>query len=223
MKKIIILTLILLNACSSDRVLVQPQLSDDQTVTYERGKSKILSKSILKPELIIMDYSYDEMIIGLTISNTTFEAITFSEKNVEVELLSDDELEAATVYSFEQLAEEAAERGEDAMEQVGGTAASIGAGFVPFGSIAYSVGRLFYSLGSSSGGHEKRIDSLTFSQLSQVYLRQQTVEPDSNYSGVLKIGFEDELEEGDTIIFSVSSGEKIEKFKFICEEKPSTD
>jgi hypothetical protein len=223
MKKFIILTLIFLNACSSDRVLVKPQLSDGQTVTYERGKSKLRSKSSLKPELIVMDYSYDEMIIGVTISNSTSEAITFSEKNVEVELLSEDEPEAVTVYSFEQLAEEAAERGGDTAKQVGGTAASIGAGFIPFGSIAYSVGRLFYSLGSSTGGHEKRIDSLTFSQLSQVYLRQQTVEPDSDYSGILKIGFEDELEEGDTIIFKVSSGDTIEKFKFICEEKLSTD
>jgi hypothetical protein len=216
MKRLIILTLIFLNACSSSRVQVIPQANNDQTVTFERGKAKVHSKSFFKPELIIMDYSYDEMIIRLSITNSTSKAIIFSEKNIEVELHSTDEKETATVYSFEQLADEAAENGDQTAEQVGGTAASIGAGFVPFGSIAYSVGRLFYSIGNSTGGHEKRIDTLTFSQLSQVYLRQQTVEPDNSYSGILKIGFEEEPEDGDIIIFEVSTGDKVEKFKFIC-------
>lgn len=203
--------------------MVQPQASTEQTVTFVRGQPRLHAKSFLNPELTLMDYSYDEMVIGLTLSNTTSESIVFSEKNIKVELHSEDEIQSATVYSFEQLAEDAAEREEDTLEQVGGTAASIGAGFIPFGSVAYSVGNLFYSIGNDTNGHQKRLDSLTFSQLSQVYLRQHTLEPESSYSGILKIGFEDELEAGDSIIFHVSSGDNIEKFKFICEEQTAKD
>ena len=204
--------------CSSSRVLIKPQVINDQTVAYARGVPSLHSQSLLKLELAIMDYSKDEMIISLSVTNNTLEPISFSEKNIDVELLTSKELQSAAVYSFEQLAEEAAERGESNLALAGGTAAGIGARFIPFGDIAYSVGRLFYSIGSNTEGHQERIDAFTFSQLNQNYLRQHTVEPGSSYSGFLKIGFENNLEKGDGIIFRVSVGNEIEEFNFTCNE-----
>lgn len=224
MKQLIILSIMFLSACSSNRVLVQPQAINNQIVAYDRGASSLHSQSFLKPELAVMDYSSDEMIISLSITNTTLQPISFSEKNIEVELITAEELQPAIVYNFEQLAEEAAERGESNVALAGNTAAGIVSSFIPFGSIAYSVGRLFYSIGNNTTGHQKRIDALTFSQLNKNYLRQQTVETGSSYSGILKIGFENALEEGNGIIFRVSAGNEIEEFHFICNEPtPSLD
>ncbi|OQK16440.1 hypothetical protein AU255_00590 [Methyloprofundus sedimenti] len=219
MKLFFILTAILITGCSATRVQLQPRLINDQTITYVRGNSKLNSQSVLKPELTIIEYSLDEMLISLTVTNTTSEPILFSESNLTVELLASGELQAGTVYTFEQLAKEAADRGYDTAAQAGNTAAGVGVGFIPFGGIIYSVGRLFYSVGSqSSESYEERIDKLTFTQLNQNYLRQQTIEPGELYSGVLKIGFENDLEVGNTVIFSLSAGGEVEKFTFICEQ-----
>jgi hypothetical protein len=222
MKKIIILTLLFITGCSSNRVMIHPQTVNDQTISYARGGTVIHSQETLKPELTIIDYAYDEMVIGLSVTNTTPEPILFSEKNLQVELQGSEQLQPAIVYSFDQLIEEAAERGNSALYQVGNTAVGIGAGFIPFGGIAFSVGHLFYSLGGSNQTHQERVDALTFSQLNQSYLRQQTIEPKSTYSGILKIGFENDLEGGDNITFQVSAGNEIEKFNFTCEIPPKT-
>jgi len=41
---------------------------------------------------------------------------------------------------------------------------------------------------------------------------------EGSYSGVFKIGFEDDLETGDAVIFSLSIGGEVEKFNFSCEQ-----
>lgn len=219
MKSLIILFSILLAGCSANRVQLEPQLINAQTVTYVRGSSKLNSQSLLKPELAVLEYSSDEMVIALAVTNLTVEPILFSEKNLTVNLLSSGELQAATIYRYEQLVGEAAEKGYNTAGQVGNTAVSIGASFIPFGGIALSVGRLFYSIGSqNTESYEERVDNLTFSQLNQNYIRQQTIEPGAKYSGILKIGFENDLEIGETIIFTLSAEDEIEKFIFNCEQ-----
>ena len=223
MKKIIILSFLFITGCSSTRVMIHPQTENNQTISYARGGTVLHSQAMLKPELTIIDYAYNEMVIGLSVTNTTSEPILFSEKNIRIELLTSEESQQATIYSFEQLIEEAAERGESALYLVGNTAVGIGVGFIPFGGIAYSVGHLFYSLsGNNSQSHQDRVDALTFSQLNQNYLRQQTIEPKNSYAGILKIGFEDDLEEGDTITFQVSAGNEIENFNYTCESPPKS-
>lgn len=218
MKKIIILAFIFVAGCSSSRVQLQPQVINDQTITYDRGGSKLNSQSLLKPELSVLEYSSDEMVVGLTVTNVTINPILFSETNLSVDLLASGELQAGTVYSYEQLAEEAVDKGYDTAVQVGNTAASIGVGFIPFGHVFYSVGRLFYSIGSqNTESYEERIDKLTFSQLHKNYLRKQTIKPGERYSGILKVGFDNAIEAGNTVVFSLSAGSEVEKFNYICE------
>ena len=218
MKKVIVLAFVFVAACSSSRVQLEPQVTSDQTITFDRGGSKLNSQSLLKPELSVLEYSSNEMVVGLTVTNSTINSILFSENNLAVDLLASGELHSGTVYSYEQLAEEAAEKGYDTAVQVGNTAASIGVGFIPFGNIFYSVGRLFYSVGSkNTESHEERIEKLTFSQLNKKYLRKQTINPGDRYSGILKIGFDNELEVGNTVIFSLFAGDVVEKFNYTCE------
>jgi uncharacterized protein YceK len=219
MKITFLLLAILLTGCSASRVQIHPIVINNQAVTYARGNIKLNSQTGLKPELTILDYSLDEILIGLTVTNTTNESILFSEKNLTVDLVASDKSEVGTVYTFDQLAEEAADEGYDTATQVGSTAAGIGSGFIPFGSIAYSIGRLFYSVGSqSAASHEENIDKLTYTQLNSTYLRQHTLEPEASYSGILKIGFADDIKAGDTIIFTLSAGGEVEKFKFNCQQ-----
>lgn len=221
MKKLFILIFIFITGCSTNRVQFQPQLADSQTVTYARGSSKLNSQSLLSPELMILEYSSDQIVIGLTVTNSMTQPILFSENNLAVELISPDETYKGVIYSYEELVEEAADRGYKTAAQVGNTAVGIGAGFIPFGSIVYSVGRLFYSIGSQgSESHQERVDKLTFSKLNQNYLRLQTIEPGGRYSGIIKIGFETDLEAGNIVVFSLSAKDEIEKFKYICEELP---
>lgn len=217
-KSIIFLIILAISGCSSNRVQLNPRAINNQKVSYARGGAKFHSQSTLKSELTVLDYSYDEMVIGISITNSTKESILFSEKNVTVNLLVSGEIQATHVYNFEQLAAEAAEKGYKTAALVGNTAAGIGAGFVPFGGIAYSVGRLFFALGSQDEGHQERVDKLTYSQMNQNYLRQQTIVPDETYSGFLKIAFEGILEPENTVIVQIAVGDEIEKFNFICEE-----
>ncbi len=221
MKLFLILAIMLLTACSTNRVRIHPQVMNKQTITYVRGGPRLHSQTILQPELTILDYSYDEMLAGLTVTNTTPEPILFSEKNLKVELAKPEKLVPATVYSYEQIIEQAAEAGGSTAARVGDTAVGIGVGFIPFGGIAYTVGKLFYSLGSQdSETHQKRIDAVTFSQMNKNYLRQQTLQPGESYSGIVKIGFEDNLQEGDQIIFQVIGSDETEKFNFVCKSLP---
>ena len=214
-----VLLVALLSGCSSSRVQVSPQATDDQKITYVRGGAKVHSQSTLKAELTVLDYSYNEMVIGLSVTNSTLESMIFSEKSVVVERIVDGEIETAQVFNFEQLTEQASERGYKTAALVGRTTVGIGASFIPFGGIAYSIGSLFYAIGSQDSGHQERVDKLVYSQMSKDYLRQQTVEPSGRYSGVLKIGFDDELEPEDKVIFTVSdSNNNVEKFNFICEK-----
>jgi hypothetical protein len=219
MKKLFILIFIFIAGCSTNRVQFQPQLAGNQTVTYARGSSKLNSQSLLNPEVMILEYSSDQIVIGLSVTNTTTQSILFSKNNLTVELISPDETYKGVIYSYEELVEEAADRGYKTTAQVGNTAVGIGAGFIPFGSIVYSVGRLFYSIGSQgTESHQERVDKLTFSKLNKNYLRLQTIEPGGQYSGIVKIGFETDLEAGDIVVFSLSVKDEIEKFKYICEE-----
>jgi hypothetical protein len=222
MKKIIIvLTLLFITGCSSKRVMLHPQTVENQTITYARGGAVLHSQTTLKPELTIIDYSIDEMLIGLSVTNTTPNPILFSEKNIQIDLLTSEGSQRATVYSFEQLREEAAESDDSSLYDAGNTAVGIGVGFIPFGGIAFSVGQLVYSLGDKNNQtNQNRIDALTFSQLHQNYLRKHTIEPESSYAGILKIGFENDLEEGDIITFHVITEGEIEKFNFTCKNPP---
>lgn len=218
MKKVFILIFIFITGCSANRVQIQPRIADNQTITYARGNSTLNSQSLLKPELVILEYSTDEIVIGLTVTNPTPQPMLFSKENLTVKRVSLDEKYQGVVYAYEELVVEAADKGYQTAAQVGSTAAGIGAGFIPFGGIAYSIGRLFYSIGSQgSESYEERVDKITLSRLSQNYLRRQTIKPGGRYSGILKIGFENELEEGDAVIFTLSVNDEIETFNYICE------
>jgi len=216
--------IMLITACSSNRVIIHPQVMNKQTITYARGGPQLHSQTILQPELTILDYSYDQMVAALTVTNTTSEPILFSEQNLKVEVVNAEKSVPATVFSYEQIVEQAAEAGGSAAARVGDTAVGIGVGFIPFGGIAYTVGKLFYSLGNQdSETHQKRIDSITFSQMNKNYLRKQTLQSGDSYSGIVKIGFEDDLQEGDKIIFQVIGNEETEKFNFVCKRLPENN
>lgn len=219
MKKIITFGLVLLVGCSANRVQLEPQLINNQTVTYSRGSSQLNSPSRFKPELAILEYSSDEMVIALSITNSTNEPILFSENNIKVKLLSSGELHDASIYNYGQVVEEAADKGYNTAAQVGNTAVNIGSGFIPFGGIALSVGRLFYSLGSQNveSSYQDRVDKIAFSNLNQ-YIRRHTIAAGEQYSGVLKIGFEEDLEEGNAVVFTLNVENEIEKFIFDCDE-----
>lgn len=219
--KFIILIFIFLTGCSSNpsRVLISPQAMEKQTISYARGGMKLHAQSVLQPELIILDYSSNQMVIGLSVTNTSLDPILFSGENLAVELKTPEGLQTAKVYTYEQLIEEGViDKNESTLGQVGETAVGVGVGFVPFGGIAYSFGRLFYAIGSENNQtHQKRVDTRVASQLNQNYLRPQTVNPGENYSGILKIAFDHELKTGDNIFFRLSAADEIETFTFTCE------
>ncbi len=221
MKNMLFFLIFVISGCAStNSVQLEPKAVNKQQIAYERGGAKFHSQAASKFELTILDYSQNEMVVGVSVTNSTSEPISYSEKNVTVEWVYKDEVKNAHIYNFEELAEEAGEKGYRTGKLVASTAAGIGASFIPFGGIAYSVGSLFYAIGSqdSKGGHQQRIDKLVYSQLNKNYLRRQTIAPGETYSGILKIGFEDALEAENIIIIQVAVGDEVEKFHFTCKE-----
>lgn len=217
---LLLMSALLATGCSSTHVLLQPELSDGQEINYSRGRSKINSQSLFKPELAVLEYSEDEMVVGIGITNFTDKPLLLSEDNLVAERLSAGETEQAIIYHFDDLVKDAAKSGYSTAYQVGDVAASVGVSFIPFGGIVYSLGKLFYSLGSSqtAGSPEERVDQLTYSQLNNNYFRQQTVAPEVEYSGILKLGFDGDFEEGDKVTFKLTVGGQVENFVFICKE-----
>ena len=225
MKKMLFFLVIVISGCASNSVQLEPKAVNKQQIAYERGGAKFHSQAASKFELTILDYTQNEMVIGVSVTNSTSEPMPYSEKNVTVEWVYKDEVKNAHIYNFEELAEEAGEKGYRTGKLVASTAAGIGASFIPFGGIAYSVGSLFYAIGSqdSKGGHQQRIDKLVYSQLDKNYLRRQTIAPGETYSGILKIGFEDTLEAENIIVINVAVGDESEKFHFTCKEALKKD
>jgi len=220
MKKILFFLIFVISGCAStNSVQLDAKAVNKQQISYERGGAKFHSQAASKFELTILDFVQNEMVIGVSVTNSTLEPIPYSEKNVTAEWVYKDEVKEPHIYNFKELAEEAEEKGYRTGKLVASTAVGIGASFIPFGGIAYSVGSLFYAIGSQdSKGHQQRIDKLVYSQLNKNYLRRQTIAPGETYSGILKIGFEDALKAENTIVIQVAVGDESEKFHFTCKE-----
>ena len=220
MKKMLFFLIFVISGCAStNSVQLDPKAINNQQISYERGGAKFNSQAASKFELTILDYTQNEMVIGVSVTNSALEPMLYSEKNITVEWVYKDEVKEAHIYNFEELAEVAEEKGYRTGTLVASTAAGIGASFIPFGGIAYSVGSLFYAIGSQdSQGHQQRIDKLVYSQLNKNYLRRQTIAPGETYSGILKVGFEDSLKAENIIIIQVAVGDEVEKFHFTCKE-----
>lgn len=207
----------LVSGCSNPkkRVTIQAAPTENQVSAFMRGGVK-LSSSEYKTELTIVDYSDHEMVIALSVKNETDAPVTFSEQNITARHLYEGKRFKTKVYGYEELLTEYQDSGYSPMVQVGTTAVSIGTYFIPYGGIAMSLGSLLFSLAEQGVSHKDRINSLVASQLNQLYLRQHTIAPDTEYGGILKIGFKEELRAGDKVLFNVSVGERIESFSFVC-------
>lgn len=214
-KSIWFINFLLLVGCSATPVHLEPNTNHDTTINYDRGSIKLKKQSLINPELIVFDYSPDELVINLSVTNSKQVPLIVSHKIFTVTVKSDSKSHHGTVYSFDQLVQQAVDKGYDEMYQVGTTAAGIGASFIPFGNIAYSVGRLFYSMGSQHYvSDEERIDKLVFSKLNQGYFRQHTLQPRERYSGFVRIRFEEDLQVDDEVVVSINMGGIEDKFSF---------
>lgn len=212
-----ILGLTLTSGCATQtRVTITTSPTAQQNAAFMRGGVKLSSKN-QKMEVTVVDYSYDEMVVAISVANDKPEPLLFSEKNITVQQLHSGQPINAKIYNYEELLAEYSDSSYSAMVQVGQTASSIGAGFIPFGSIAMSLGNLLFSLSEQGLSHKDRINSLVASQLSLMYLRQHTLEPKAEYGSIVKIGFSEQLNTGDKVLLNVTIGNKTESFTFVCE------
>ncbi len=208
---------VFVSGCSSPkkRVTIQAAPTKNQVSAFMRGGVK-LSSTDNKTEMTLVDYSDHEMVVALSVKNETDAPVMFSDQNITARHLYEGKSFRTKVYSYEELLAEYQNSSYSPMMQVGTTAVSIGTSFIPYGGIAMSLGSLLFSLAEQGVSHKDRINSLVASQLNQLYLRQHTIDPDTEYGGILKIGFKEELRTGDKVLFNVSVGEKIESFSFVC-------
>lgn len=210
-------TLALNSGCAEQkRIGISSAPAAQQNSVFMRGGVKLLSKNH-KTELTIVDYSEDEMVASISLTNDTNKAFVFSEKNITARHQRLNRISNAKIYSYEELLAEYSDTDYSAVSQVGQTAASIGASFIPFGNIALTLGSLLYSLSSQGLTNKSRIDSIVSAQLGEAYLRQQTVNAKTEYGGIVKIGFEEGLAKGDKVLFTVTIADQTETFTFVCE------
>lgn len=211
-----VVVLFLNSGCATkSRVNITAAPIEQQNSAFMRGGVKLASKNH-KTELTVVDYSHDEMVVAISVANDKTEPFLFSEKNITSQHLHLDQGANAKIYSYEELLAEYGKSDYSTIAQVGQTAASIGAAFIPFGGIALSLGSLLYSLSEQDVSHQDRINSLVQSDFNQTYLRQHTIDPKADYSGIVKIGFSEELAMGDKVLFNVSIDNKTESFTFVC-------
>ena len=216
MLSIAVLTLNL--GCSSNekRVALDAAPVNSQNKSFIRGGVKLSSQD-KKREITVVDYSFNAMIVAVSIENNDKQSLVFSDKNIKVQHVSSNKTYQTKVFSYDELLNQSAGSGHSAIKTVGSTAVSIGSQFVPFGGQIVTLGKLLFSLSQQGVAHEDRIDAVVSSQLDKMYLRQHTVEANAKYGGIIKINFTEELKTGDKIVFNVSTSNKTESFTFICQ------
>jgi hypothetical protein len=206
--------------CSSVPPRIEAVPGENQSVSYDRGQVKLASEENHLLGLTIVDYADEKVIIGVSVSNNGDEPLNFSEDNVTGELVSGDEALPVDVHRYDSVAKDLDIEENEALKQAGIASIGVGSAFVPFGGIAVSAARLLLSLGQlGAASDEKDVDKETASQLAQVYLRRHTLFPGTNYEGLLLIGLPDELEDGDSLVFTVAADEETQKFNFLCRRK----
>ena len=226
MQKIKIMTVIfllsVLSACSignntiKKRVQIKTEETEQQQTTFMRG-TVMLSSQKRKLELSVLDYSYNEMVIAISVANESEENFVFSGENVEVLQQRLGNIYPAKIYDYEELLVNAANDANYAtLSDFGSKALSVGTSFIPFGDVVVSLGNALLSMAEQGVSHQERINSLVTAQLNQMYLRQHTLKPTSDYGGILKIQFPAELIKGDRVTFNIAIGDEIESFNFIC-------
>lgn len=208
---LLILALMLaVTGCSSNRVLVQPVAEENQSVSYERGQLQLAAEASNPLELTIVDYSGDEMIIEVSVSNNGDDPFDFSDQSVKGKIISPDQHYPVNILRYDTFLKNRNDSSDNMWRKTGATAVSVGSAFIPYGGIASSVAQLLFSLNQeTSVSLQDRIDA-------QAYLRRHTVEPNTDYGGRLKIGLPKQLESGDVLMFQVSSADEVQDFRFIC-------
>jgi hypothetical protein len=86
------------------------------------------------PELAVLEYSEDEMVVGIGVTNFTDKSLLVSEDSLTAErqAFGEEEIQSATIYHFEDLAQEAAKEGYNTAYQVGDTAVKYWCWFYSF-------------------------------------------------------------------------------------------
>lgn len=203
--------LLSLSGCSSNRVLVQPVAEENQSVSYNQGQLQLKDEASNPLELTIVDYSGDEMIIAVSVSNNGNDPFDFSDQSVKGKIISPDRHYPVNVLQYDAFLKNNSGSSDDLWRRTGSTAVSVGSAFIPYGGLASSVAQLLLSINQDTYNSQKeRIDARS-------YLRRHTVEPNTDYGGKLKISLPKPLESGDVLMFEVSSAaDEIQGFQFIC-------
>ncbi len=204
-------TLLTVAGCSSNRVLVQPVVEENQSISYDKGQLQLKDKASNPLELTIVDYSGDEMIIEVSVSNTGDDPFDFSDQSVKGKIISPDRHYPVNILRYDTFLRNSSTSSDDIWRRTGSTAVSVGSAFIPYGGIASSVAKLLLSINQEARTpQQNRIDARS-------YLRRHTVEPNTDYGGKLKISLPKPLESGDVLMFEVSSAaDEIQDFQFIC-------
>ena len=216
---LILVVAIMITGCSTtSQVMIDPVADGDQQVTFSQGYMTLASDKGHRLAVSIIDYSENEMVIGVSLLNNGEQPLHFSERNITGTLIRSTQHWSAKVYPYPEIAGQYSGGANYAfqMAELGMAVLGIGARFVPFGSIAMSAGKMLYSLSRSAPqSNRKRMDQ-ALEKWIQSYLREHTVMPGDRSGGVVKIGFDDHFEIGDTIQFQVSADDEVKMFQFLC-------
>lgn len=208
---LLLAALLIVSGCASNPVVVQPVAEENQSVSYEKGQLQLKDEASNPLKLTIVDYSGDEMIIEVSVSNNGDDPFDFSDQSVKGKIISPDRHYPVNILRYDTFLRNSSSSNDDIWRRTRSTALSVGSSFIPYGGIASSVAQLLLSINQEARTPQQdRIDA-------QSYLRRHTVEPNTDYGGKLKISLPKPLESGDVLMFEVSSAaNEIQDFQFIC-------
>jgi len=202
---------------SGAKVRLEPNPTDSQTVTYQRGQTRMEATGIHPVRLTVVDHAGDQMVVHVSVENRGSTSYLFSERNLSGEMVSGDGVQPVTFYSYEEAREEVDDSDEKLAAQAGSTAIGVGSRVVPYGGTLGSIAKLALAANTQDGTDpEARLDALTEAALNNAYIRRNTMAPGSVYEGVLRVALPAPLSECESLLFDVRVDTELHRFAFDC-------
>jgi hypothetical protein len=204
-------------ASSGAKIQLEPKPTDGQSVTYQRGQTRMEATGVHPVHLTVVDHAGDQMVVHVSVENQGSTSYLFSEQNLSGEMVSPDGVQAVTFYSYEEAREEVDDSDEKLAAKAGSTAIGVGSRVVPYGGTLGSVAKLVLAANTEDGNDpEARLDALTEAALNNTYIRRNTMTPGSVYEGILRVALPAPLSECESLRFDIRVDADLHRFTFDC-------
>jgi len=209
----LLLTASILSGCSSQINVLNPSVNEQFKVVYDRGQPVLYSgndaeTSLTEVRLTLVDFQGQEALFEIKVENKTEDSFLFSPNNLDVRLVKKNGKElTAKVLHAQELADP---EGSSLIWSGAAVVASAGAAIIPgLGSLGSLAGQLA-GMGIKEG--ERRAGPKI--TITSEYLQNHTLEPETEYAGLVKVDFLKTPKEDNKVILNIQTAEDTHRFEY---------